>query len=135
MVRRLNSSCVCFDMNGSQAVPTIPIATRPERVQLAALIQLMTDDVAPLASARGIKFSTAVSSDIEIKTQLSDLGLILRNLIDNAVRYSETDGEVSITATRSSQHVMVEVLDHGTGISEELLPFIYDLFLRKSGSV
>lgn len=55
---------------------------------------------------------------------------IMINLLDNAVKYSEEDSSVEITAKNSDSNVKIDVKDYGTGISEENLDKIFEKFAR-----
>lgn len=65
-----------------------------------------------------------VSGDPE---RLRDL---LRNLIENAVKYSPRGGTISITADEKGGRTQIDVRDHGIGIDDEHLPYIFDRFYR-----
>ncbi len=52
------------------------------------------------------------------------------NLIDNAVKYSESHGEIRVEADRSDSEVVIRVSDQGSGIEEEHLPRLFERFYR-----
>ena len=54
----------------------------------------------------------------------------VRNLIDNAVKYSAADGDVTVRVWQSDTHVSISVMDHGAGIPEEEMPRIFEAFTR-----
>ncbi len=56
---------------------------------------------------------------------------ILRNLIENAIKFTE-EGHVSVSVVSGSEHVVVEVADTGIGISEEFLPELFEDFKQES---
>ncbi|MFN2520594.1 MAG: ATP-binding protein [Candidatus Limnocylindria bacterium] len=55
---------------------------------------------------------------------------MLRNLLDNAVKYSPQGGDVIITTRREGQHAHVVVRDHGIGIADDSLEIVFDRFAR-----
>lgn len=57
---------------------------------------------------------------------------VIANLLDNAVKYSPNDTEISVRLNDWNLEVMVEVRDEGIGIPEEHLPYIFDAFYRVS---
>ena len=64
---------------------------------------------------------------------LADIALIervLQNLIENALRYTPNDGEVSVQLEVSGTHVAVHVIDTGIGIAEAHLPYIFERYWR-----
>jgi signal transduction histidine kinase len=56
-------------------------------------------------------------------------------LLDNAIKFSPESGKVEIRLRRKGDQVMVEIIDHGLGISPEILPHIFERFyhMDKSG--
>ncbi len=59
-----------------------------------------------------------------------DLSLLIRNLVDNAIRYTPPDGRVRITVATEDRSVILEVEDSGLGIPSRELPRIFERFYR-----
>jgi two-component system phosphate regulon sensor histidine kinase PhoR len=57
---------------------------------------------------------------------------VLANLLDNAVKHSPNDTEISVKLNDWNLEVLVQVSDQGVGISEEHIPYIFDAFYRVS---
>ena len=55
---------------------------------------------------------------------------IVRNLVRNAVKYTETGGRILIGCRRVEDHIKIDVYDTGVGIAPEHLPQIFDAFQR-----
>jgi two-component system phosphate regulon sensor histidine kinase PhoR len=55
---------------------------------------------------------------------------VLRNLIENAVKYSPHGGTITIGAQQLEDSTQIDVRDHGIGIAEEHVPYIFDRFFR-----
>lgn len=55
---------------------------------------------------------------------------VLENLLDNAVKYTDAGGTVTVRLTSDRHRVLVEVLDTGIGIREEDMPCVFDAFCR-----
>jgi len=62
------------------------------------------------------------------------VGQALDNLLQNAIRWSPSGGRVVVTITERDQQAKVAVCDEGPGIPEELLPRLFDPFVRGPGS-
>ncbi len=58
------------------------------------------------------------------------LAQIIRNIIENGIRYNVRQPDISIVTTESDNYMYVEITDNGIGIAEEHLPFIFDRFYR-----
>jgi two-component system OmpR family sensor kinase len=56
--------------------------------------------------------------------------IAFRNLLDNALKYTEPDGQVEIRATDDGTYAVIEVADTGPGIPEEDLPHIFEELFR-----
>ena len=62
------------------------------------------------------------------------LELVLDNLLDNAAKYSEPGGQVTVSLEATNGEVVLRVRDTGVGIAPEVLPFVFDAFVRAGTS-
>lgn len=69
-----------------------------------------------------------------VRSDRRRLGQILRNLIQNAIRYSPDGGTVRVAVTRSGNAVRFAVSDQGIGIAPDHLPHVWERFYRVDGS-
>ena len=60
---------------------------------------------------------------------------IIRNLLDNASKYTPEGGHISVTATVEGQMAVMRVVDDGIGLSASVLPAIFDLFTREDRAI
>lgn len=58
------------------------------------------------------------------------LAQIIRNIIENGIRYNERSPEISIVTTENEKYMFLDISDNGIGIAEKHLPFIFDRFYR-----
>ncbi len=99
---------------------------------LAELLQDVLQNYQLSAQQRGIVLNLSAGS--HLKTRVSaDIALIervLQNLIDNALRYTPSGGEVSLALQAQGPLIQISVSDTGTGIAIEHLPHIFERYWR-----
>jgi two-component system phosphate regulon sensor histidine kinase PhoR len=103
------------------------ICLKPVRVQ--QLLQQACQDNEEAARRKGIKLR-AVSSSALIMSDSLLLEAALRNLVSNAIRYTQAGGRVVVGCRRRGSAVRIDVYDTGIGISGEQMPKIFDAFSR-----
>ncbi len=87
------------------------------------------------AQKAGSNLRGSVDADVDpVMMDAQQIGRVLTNLIANALRYAGTGGDVTVSASRTSNWVEVTVQDSGEGIPPADLPFIFDRFYRSDKS-
>ncbi len=104
-----------------------------KQVDLQGLAASVMRDLEPVAHAKHIEMALEVSSACNVFGDDAQLGLLLRNLIDNAIRYTPAGGRVSV-ALQSNGGVSVEVCDTGPGIAEAERDQVLQRFYRIPGN-
>jgi two-component system sensor histidine kinase SenX3 len=97
-------------------------------VQLAPLLGEAADRARPVAEVKGIELDVT-SLDLVIEADASQLSMAVKNLVDNAVRYSE-GGTVHIASEKRDGGVAVTVTDQGIGIPSVEIARIFERFYR-----
>jgi signal transduction histidine kinase len=91
--------------------------------------------LAGTAETAGVGLHAEVAADLPlVEADPARLSGVLRNLLANAIRYTPAGGSVRVTAERSGGQVVVEVRDTGAGIAPELLPRVFERFVKGPGS-
>lgn len=70
-----------------------------------------------------------------VHSDIAKLERIITNLLENAIRHTDFDGEIVITVTQLSSQVKVSVTDNGSGISKEDIAYIFDARYRASNAI
>ena len=91
----------------------------PQTVDLAALTEAVCADLGPQILARNIDFDFESVSDATLSGQAEWLRVLIRNLIDNAVRYTPEGGKVAVRITRDGERISLSISDSGPGIPPE----------------
>ena len=102
---------------------------RDEVIAVDALVDEVLADLEPLAQEKNIKL---IGKCKDITLRGSDI-LIYRmvyNLVENAIKYNHSGGQVTVTAYRKEKHVYLSVEDTGNGIPEELRERVFEPFFR-----
>lgn len=107
---------------------------RTEPVELDQLAREVVSDLAPLAEARGQDFGLAEAEPAQVQGDVHALRTLLRNLADNAIRYSPEGGRVDVSVGRFGSTPFLRVTDSGPGIPAEDRERVFDRFFRRSGS-
>lgn len=108
-----------------------------KQIDLRGLAATVMRDLEPLAHAKQIEISLEEGAASNIPCNVlgddAQLGLLLRNLIDNAIRYTPVGGRVSVSV-RNAAGVTLEVRDTGPGIPEAEREQVQQRFYRIAGS-
>lgn len=108
-------------------------STAHESVNLRSLVTNALMELAPLAHTKQIELSLEEGPVGCVDGNPAQLALLLRNLLDNAVRYTPAGGGVSV-AIHTGDGVAIEILDTGPGISEDERSRVLERFYRVPGS-
>lgn len=103
-----------------------------EQVNLRHIAASVLADLAPLAQAKKLALVLEDGADCYVLGNQTQLGLMLRNLVDNAIRYT-TEGSVTVTLTKAVG-VTLTVSDTGPGIAESEREQVQKRFYRITGS-
>lgn len=88
----------------------------PQAVDLAALAEEVCADLGPQILARNIDFDLTATPDSKVTGQAEWLRVLIRNLVDNAVRYTPEGGQVRVDIAWTERTVTFSVTDSGPGI-------------------
>jgi Signal transduction histidine kinase len=98
--------------------------------KLRELVEEVYDSLEQEFVKREVGFENLVSEDFKIFADRQKFFLLLRNLIDNAVKYNKKGGKVRVLARKEENKQILEVEDTGIGIPPEHVPFIFERFYR-----
>ncbi|MCK9238687.1 MAG: ATP-binding protein [Thiopseudomonas sp.] len=107
---------------------------QPQQVQLAALVSESIAQHAPAAIRKTVELGFTAEDDGLIQGDSTLLAILVRNLIDNAVRYTPSEGQVDILLQRHDAAIVLQIADTGPGIATAELQRITSRFYRVLGS-
>ncbi|WP_229458924.1 ATP-binding protein [Massilia glaciei] len=103
-------------------------------VELAELARRAVADMAGAALSRGIDLGVPHADPGRVKGQGDALQILLRNLVDNALKYTPAGGTVDLAVRAGDDGVTLSVEDSGPGIPAEERERVFDRFYRLAGS-
>ena len=105
-------------------------ATKLDVVDLATVTLGVIEEMMPIADAKNIDLGLSQEADAKIDADASAIQLMLRNAVDNAIRYSPEGGEVTVRISRDNGYAVLEVIDNGPGIPVTELDRVFEAFFR-----
>lgn len=103
-------------------------------ISIHAMYRKVLEELFPIAEARRVDIGVIDGGDVFLQVEEVSLRTMVRNLIDNAIRYTGPGGRVDISVTASGDVVTLEVRDTGPGIPLSEMSRVFDPFYRILGS-
>ena len=92
---------------------------KPVKINLYELLREEIENLKTLASQKQITLSQTIKPDLNVTADLQMVKTILRNLISNAIKYTNIKGEIIVDAAEVKQYVEIAIKDNGIGMSKE----------------
>jgi heavy metal sensor kinase len=106
------------------------ITIQQEPVDLAALTGEVAEMFDPLAEEREIRLVVEKAGPVTVAGDPSRLRQLATNLVENAIRFTQAGGTVTIQVDGVAGRAMIRVTDTGIGIAAEHLPHIFERFFQ-----
>ena len=102
-----------------------------ESVDLAEVVDLAVEASRPLIEDYHHRLTvTLPEHPVLLEVDPARMAQVLSNLLNNAAKYTDDGGEITLSAEQQGREVVIRVRDNGTGIAPELLPHIFDMFTQ-----
>ena len=127
-LKRLSSdllSLTSFQQNGNRL--------SLNKIDVGKVVDSAYKKIEPLAKKKNITINLKIQS-LKLKANFESIEKLLTILLDNAVKYTEKGGSISLSLRKTSKNAVIEVNDTGIGISKKDLPHIFDRFFRAEAS-
>jgi PAS domain S-box-containing protein len=112
------------------------VTLKKERVDLESVVARAVETSRPLIDARKHQFEmTLPPESVQLEGDLTRLGQVVSNLLNNAAKYTEEGGKIWLAAEREGDDLVLRVKDTGMGIPAEALPHVFDLFSQADRSL
>jgi PAS domain S-box-containing protein len=107
------------------------VALRPETVELAEVVARAVETTRPLIESHEHTLVLEVSPEpTRLHADPTRLAQVIANLLNNATKYTEKGGRITLRAGREGSEAVVRVSDTGAGIPADVLPRVFDLFAQ-----
>lgn len=106
----------------------------PTRVSVLHIYRRILEDLLPLADRKNIDIGVESSEDVQVNINETDLLILIRNRVDNAIRYTPPGGRIDLSVKREQGAVILQVSDTGPGITVEEQARVFDPFYRSLGT-
>jgi signal transduction histidine kinase len=112
------------------------IELRPEVITLESCVEAAMETVAPAIRAKGHTLTVHTTTEpLFISGDKVRLTQCLSNLLTNAAKYTPAGGEIRVVTRSEGALVIIAVTDTGIGISAELLPQVFEIFVQGERSL
>lgn len=105
-----------------------------EPVRLDEVVRDAFADAQILAEPRGVKVELTTCEELIVRGDRHRLRQLLLNLADNAIKYNEPRGRVTLTLRRAAESAEFMITNTGAGVPPEILPRVFDRFFRGDAS-
>ncbi|QDT71377.1 Aerobic respiration control sensor protein ArcB [Lacipirellula limnantheis] len=107
------------------------IQLRREQIDAATIIERAAMAIQPILEERGDRLRVELADEpLPLFVDATRAEQIIANLLTNAAKYSPEGSEVTLQAFAREGEAVIQVIDHGIGISAEMLPRVFDLFAQ-----
>jgi PAS domain S-box-containing protein len=112
------------------------IALRTERVELAPIIQQAVEATRALYRSMNQELTVRLTSEpVYLNADPTRLAQVVGNLLNNACKFTDVGGRISLVVEREGAHVAIRVTDNGIGIASEHLAGIFEMFTQIESSL
>jgi two-component system, OmpR family, manganese sensing sensor histidine kinase len=109
---------------------TLAAEMKRDRVFLNPLLRELIEHFEPIAQAKSILIRANLSENLSVKGDAAQLNRLFSHLLDNAIKYTDSGGSITLSMHDSKGLAVVEIEDTGIGIASEYQSFIFQWFWR-----
>jgi signal transduction histidine kinase len=111
------------------------VALDVQPVQLDALVAAVVHSVQPTAHAKGLTLHVQIAPGLPpVNGDAVRLQQVVWNVLSNAVKFTESGGDVSVTLSVDDHDLVLAVTDSGVGIDPVFLPHVFDMFTQEDAT-
>jgi len=103
------------------------IPFKPQILNFKDIFKGTLEILTPSASAKNITINYSATDEINVFADIDMIKTVLRNLVSNAIKFTNNGGSINIDAKQNSENVIISVSDNGIGIPPENLTKLFDI--------
>jgi PAS domain S-box-containing protein len=106
---------------------TNQISFNPQKIRFSSLISEILELEDTQAKSKKISLELAPVNSLEVFADVNMLKTVLRNLISNAIKYTNSGGQIRVLVTPAKDHIEITISDNGIGIKQERLDGLFEI--------
>ncbi len=103
------------------------IPFKPQQLSLTGICNNILETLTPNAEVKNITIDYSATDHVYVFADIDMLKTVLRNLVSNAIKFTNNDGVINISAERTQSDLTISVSDNGSGISPDKITKLFDV--------
>lgn len=106
------------------------IIFKPKKIILSSEFRIIIEQLNTIAQIKNISLKYNCTDEIEVYTDENLLNIVIRNLVSNAIKFTNKGGKVTVSAISEQNHTKITISDNGIGMSEETRKKLFDVSMN-----
>lgn len=111
---------------------TNTIAFEPQKINIKKVLKEIFTLMQPAATEKQITLTSHITSDTFVYADIEMIKTVIRNIISNSIKFTESKGEIQISAKHGNSYFKIEIKDNGVGMTEEQQKGLFEIRKNKS---
>src|SRR5262249_22104544 len=112
------------------------IKLRKATIDVSSIVSAAVETSRPLIEGRKHKLSITLGSEpLKVEADLTRMAQAVTNLLNNAAKYTEEGGQISLSVQRDGSDATIAVRDNGIGMPTDMLATVFDLFTQADRTI
>src|SRR5690606_35345108 len=108
------------------------LKTEPRAVYIKPICEDLKAEFKNIIQQKGLQANLDIESDVKVLADANHLEIILRNLLQNAIKFSYKEGKIELRAQRKDKEICIEIIDQGMGMDPDKLQNLFDASVHLS---